>query len=233
MAKRAVECFRAQTYPNKHLLIVNSGQGPAFEESDELSEPCFVGIDAMHIGEIRNHGNKYAASHYAESWKRADIFIHWDDDDWSHPNRIAEQVALLQASGKQAVGYREMLFWRTGYEFEGAKWETRQAWLYRDNRPNYIVGTSLCYWRKTWEAKPFNPKLPERRGATGEDTEWLRGLDTLGVNGFSDGTNAHGPRLIASIHGSNTMDYKGIEKAPETWTRVPEWDSYCRETMAL
>ena len=42
-----------------------------------------------------------------------EILIHWDDDDYSHPNRIAEQVALLQSSGADAtVGFREMLFWR-------------------------------------------------------------------------------------------------------------------------
>ena len=42
----------------------------------------------------------------------ADILVHLDDDDYSHPNRIAEQVVLLQSSGADCVGYREMLFWQ-------------------------------------------------------------------------------------------------------------------------
>ena len=41
-----------------------------------------------------------------------DILIHWDDDDYSHPNRIAEQVALLKSSGADVVGFSEMLSWR-------------------------------------------------------------------------------------------------------------------------
>jgi hypothetical protein len=39
--------------------------------------------------------------------------------------------------------------------------------------------------------------------------------------------------MIASIHGGNTSgSYKLIEQST-SWRRVPEWDAYCRDWMAL
>lgn len=252
MARRAVECFRAQTYDaaRRELLVYNSGDPAWFFDGSDAENEAQV-IARVHagrsIGALRNHANACTV--------KDSIIIHLDDDDWSHPNRIAEQVALLQSSGKECVGYREMLFWREPHSESGeqdhpqdctcgtcapgqrtviwTRFTAGEAWLYRNTRANYCVGTSLCYWRRVWERRPF-PDLPNNGEGTGEDTEWLRGVDSLGVSGISEGDPQ--PRMIASIHGGNTMHYDiegNISLGSRNWERAPQWDDYCREKMRL
>jgi hypothetical protein len=170
MAARAVRCFRAQTYENKDLLIWNTGNQNDFDDhDDELMMHCWCREDRGNsIAALRNTANSLVGHGV---WCCGDILINWDDDDWSHPDRIAEQVALLQASGADVVGYREMLFWRDTEIHEGRGYPS-EAWLYSNDNPRYALGTSLCYWRKTWEQKPF----PENRAAGADDLYWLQGL---------------------------------------------------------
>lgn len=202
MGLRAAESFAAQTYKNKLLSM----------------HPVEPG--ARTIGEERNLA---ISSPYAAE---ADIIVHFDDDDWSHPHRIAEQVELLQTSGAEVVGYREMLFWRSNAvrRSPGSLALSGEAWLYRNMRLDYAVGTSLCYWRETWKARRF-PSAPRKPGATGEDVLFTQGRKV--VTGTS---SIH--CMIASLHGGNSQPYDP-ENSPVNWTRVPEWDDFCRTRMAL
>ena len=248
-ARRAVECFRAQTYQNKRLVVFQEFSRATFEPEifAGLHVDYFRGDQKATIGELRNAAN--AVGYTGHVGIKPDILIHWDDDDWSHPNRIAEQVALLQSSGADVVGYREMLFWReaTGYRVEdGSGRDTGgrgvipgQAWLYSNPDPRYALGTSLCYWRKTWERKPFEAT------SQGEDIRFCTGLECVGVPActpgmYIDQTNGvvtPTPRMIARIHSGNTSTaYRpelmaAIERQGGEWKRSPEWDSYCRATM--
>ncbi len=259
MARRAVECFRQQTYQNKRLYIYDTGRTPCTDSLPDGFPDCSIvyhrGLDeGLTIGALRNRANWWGVRPTAASQDNvdADILIHFDDDDYSHPRRIEEQVALLQASGKDCVGYRDMLFWREHKQTLGAGVEysqsappkslgslvfvTREAWLYSNADPRYCLGTSLCYWRKTWEARPF-PNL-----SRGEDKAWLRGVESIGVESFMknppidllERLNAgedFNPRMIASFHGGNTST-----PDPSTsvdFKRAPEWDSHCRSVMQL
>lgn len=227
MVRRAVRAWRAQTYPAKRLLIWDTGElnqdldttGDADGEIAHI--PAQAYRPNITIGALRNEAISF--------WTEYPIILHWDSDDWSHPNRIAEQVALLEASGKEAVGYRDMLFWDS---------TKAEAWLYTNRNPQYCLGTSLCYWREVWQRNPF----PDT--SAGEDTLWLRGVQSIGVESSTgtttlpasvmDAATSEGydkPRMIASIHGGNT--YARIERRAEEWKRVPEWDAHCREVMGL
>lgn len=244
MTARAIGSFRRQTYQNAFLYILDNGKTPIVEAlPDGFPEMRIVYHRSERagrmIGGLRNYANSWACEDGAE------VLIHFDSDDTSHPLRIEEQVTLLQSSGADAVGYRDMLFLKEArcpvcFDHETCACGRGEAWLYRNNDPQYCLGTSLCYWRKTWEARPFNPKLPERRGATGEEFYWLQELKRESVTSLFRWAGPTGssfddlqPRMVASIHGSNTQDYRGIEKHPNNWTRVPEWDSYCRKAMEL
>jgi hypothetical protein len=189
MVRRAVKSFKAQTYVPALLAEID-------------------GLPRMTIGEMRNKANAMCVS---------DIIVHWDSDDWSHPNRIAEQVALLQSSGADCVGYREMLFWRT---------PAGEAWRYANPEQNFCLGTSLCYWRHVWERKPFEA-LPAAPGGTGEDWKWQQGLKRTAVSAM-----AYKPRMIASIHGGNTSDYSILDNPKQrSFRRIPHWDEHCRKVM--
>lgn len=242
MARRAVESFRKQHCAS--LFIVNSGADQMDLHESNVEEywvPYWGGHKS--IGELRNIANETAGSWFEGTRKQQgpDIFLHWDSDDWSHPNRIAEQVALLQSSGADAVGYREMLFWDTrGCGPDGWRPEVihqPRAWLFTHPSPSYVLGTSLCYWRKTWERKPF-PDVSK-----GEDYQWIQGMNVqsesaAGVLGVIPPITLYQhPSMIASIHGANSCNTTDpaaeIARGSQQWKRVPEWDSYCRERMAL
>lgn len=232
MARQAVECFRAQAYTAKRLFVMDTGRESArIVNADTVCSEHYPDV-AHSIGELRNWANDWANDHCLAG----DIIIHFDDDDWSHPNRIAEQVALLQSSGADVVGYNEMLFWKeplraTREIGPGAAGYFGEAWLYCESNPSYALGTSLCYWRKTWERKPFLDK------SHGEDLDFIRGLKM--ASGSSIGAKVRGepgePRMIARIHGANTSTAytpKKMAAHPDCWCRVPEWDAHCRSVFA-
>ncbi len=257
MVKRAVKSFRAQAYERKRLVIWDTtpGCGSQFI-ADDLSVPdvnrsAFV---SSSIGNLRNAANKYALAHYTTSDTCADIICHWDSDDWSHPNRIAEQVALLQSSGAECVGYNEMLFWETHFPFPGGPPMAfdpgdEAAWLYRadgnKHLKNYVLGTSMCYWRSTWERFPFgdySPGCDDLRWANGDKQKGLSAVRIVGESAIVAGSNhcdacreGFPPRMIASIHGGNACARIDSTSSggKEVWTRAPEWDTYCREAMKL
>jgi glycosyltransferase involved in cell wall biosynthesis len=246
MAARAVRAFRAQTYQNKRIIILDTGK---FTEHSllevENGEVHGFGELNLSIGKLRNIANGLAT--------KADILIHFDDDDVSHPNRIAEQVAHLQSSGADVAGYDEILFWRQlptvdtanahpvgcpcghcdgkGSVVCTAMIDLGAAWLYKNKLAK--AGSSFCYWRRVWESRPF-PDLPRpERGGQGEDWEWAAGLNMERTSGICRQPCGGEPRLICSIHGGNTLRGYDDLKESANWKRVPEWDAYCRERMVL
>ncbi len=228
MVTRAVQSFMAQTYQNRYLLIWDTG--------DPKYAPPFVydplGVEVWHrkagstIGQLRNE---------AITESRCDIVMTMDSDDVSHPNRMAEQVGLLEASGSDVAGYNESLFWDE---------KNAAAWLYRCPSPTYGLGASLTFWRSTWERKPFADINH------GEDMRFITGLKVVGVSANWQPVNyfdncamvgsAAGisfaatdePRMICSIHGQNTSVY-APEKDRNMWKRAADWDAYCAKTMEM
>jgi glycosyltransferase involved in cell wall biosynthesis len=224
-ARQAVEAFRAQTYANKTLLIYDTGESSVYDLSDSIG----IGLDDEDViileSQARNHHKEMKTIGYLRNRANAgassatDIIIHWDDDDWSHPQRIAEQVELLKfhtrVTAADCVGYREMLFWHT---------LNSEAWLYTNNDPRYCLGTSMCYWRSAWERRPF----PDRNRR--EDEEWRKGISSLGV---SCAPGDFMSRMIARIHAGNVAQYQ-VEQWAKTgpnWRRAPQWDDYCRSKL--
>lgn len=263
MARRAVDSFRSQTYANKRLLIYNTGERLTLD-GDCSQIMCHWADPGPTVGELRNAAIKLAVKlttvasleKVGVTWftEGPDIIAHMDDDDYSSPQRLAEQVALLQASDADAVGYSDLLFWDTRYRDTTAHSEISptyvegkgQAWLYTRPSKTCVPGTSLCYWRKTWDYRPF-PHLPERGNpqSIGEDVVWQAGLKVVAVSSMS--VRGHfactpetecdlsvEPRMIASVHSGNTMafGYSHIGSLEE-YRRVECWDSYCAERMKL
>ena len=256
MTKRAIESFRAQTYEAKHLLLYDttSQMMPldsagcthlcAYHEDGKLSHTEAAAVQRGTIGPLRNRANELAA------WrvKGHQLIAHFDSDDYSHPRRLEEQVALLQASGKMCVGYRELLFWDTrpltriiasmttevgpDVQLKDEPMKDGEAWLYRSDYPNWAAGASLTYRRDLWEQQPFD-------NAPHEDQRWwltpLVSRNCLGVSAndqYDTQPRVEGgraawqtqvedqgePRMICQIHGANTEAYLRADMQ-----RAPEW----------
>lgn len=89
LLKRSIDCFRAQSYPNKELIIVKQGEDCLISnylnmlKDDDIyfiqlpSDPLFT------LGDLRNFSIENC---------NGDYFCVWDDDDWQHIDRLKIQV---------------------------------------------------------------------------------------------------------------------------------------------
>lgn len=220
MAGRALRCFCRQTYPNKHLLVLDSTQGIAVghmratrEQVKDLvdSEISSHGIkvsnaDLGNIGYLRNYANRLAIADF-----EPDIFVHWDDDDVSGPERIEQQVGFLKETRKELVGYRSMYFL-----------DQRSSAVYRYRNPGsgYCLGTSLMYTRRAYEVAQFTEDGPRSRN--GSDTGMMRRLEAKMLSAACDGTNERlftktgarlNPPMFATLHAQTTNSFNQLAKS--------------------
>lgn len=91
LAKRSIQCFAEQTYPNRELVIVTDGE-PRFrralerfvaEQGIERVHFVYPGEERLTLGRLRNISVEAAAG---------EIICQWDDDDCNHPERLALQI---------------------------------------------------------------------------------------------------------------------------------------------
>lgn len=255
--RQAIADFRAQSYPNKYLVVWDTSDTPkphtAFIADMRENEYYIHDSERLVIGQLRNRANSYACS--GEGFAAPEILIHLDSDDRNHSRRFEEQVALLQSSGADAVGFNELLFWRKCVYCTGGKtfgpsnlidkpeetecWSCHgsagDAWLYSNVDQRYPPGSSLCFWRHVWERKPFAAT------SAGEDLKFCTGLNVVSVSSLSfdrpvkDQPGAD-PMMMCRIHPGNTSTaYKPSSMEAEArkrngmWKRVPAWDQYCQE----
>ena len=110
---QAIKCFQRQTYRNLELVIICDGE-------DDMSDlvPCddgrihyaYLGRERQTLGAKLNLGCERA---------RGDLIAHFDDDDWSHPERLSFQVGALLAEGAEICGISQLLFLKSAPEGSG------------------------------------------------------------------------------------------------------------------
>lgn len=180
----AVDCFKRQTWAEIKLLVLN-------ETNDIENTPSvfnnlmWISYQALPVAGKITTGTK---RNLVNALVDADVIIHWDDDDWSAPDRVERQLRLLESSGKPVVGVHDLLYHRT---------TDRTLWRYDfQGTPPYACGTSLCYLRSYWEAHRF----PDKRHS--EDTDFA-------MKARAEGNLASEPNagmIVARWHGHNTYD---------------------------
>ncbi len=92
LARRAILSFREQTYPRKELVVLDNGER---QMDDLLADLPDAEVRYRHvrkapgtwIGALRNESLGMATGGL--------VVPQWDDDDWSHPERLARQAAVL------------------------------------------------------------------------------------------------------------------------------------------
>ena len=79
-------------------------------------------------------------------WQTGDVIANWDDDDWSSPHRIEDQVDRLYATRKSTTGYNATIIYdeQTGRFFKN-----------NGGPPFYASGTSQCYLKSWWKQHPY------------------------------------------------------------------------------
>lgn len=95
----AIECFLAQSYPNKELIVLHPPDDSATAGcvrsfgSGQL-RPCAVEMPGATLGDLRNVSIERASG---------ELLCVWDDDDWHTPHRLAIQYGALCGSRKSAA----------------------------------------------------------------------------------------------------------------------------------
>jgi predicted O-methyltransferase YrrM len=173
----AIAQFLAQTITDAELVILDDG-------TDNIAD-LIPGDPRIRyhreetrriIGDKRNRLCQLA---------RGEIIVHWDDDDWHAPDRLARQIAALDASGADITGLDRIAFLSDdGTAAWDYQWQGKGRWVY---------GASLAYRRRWWERHPF----PAIR--SGEDTRFVLDAPDAQVHIMPDND-----WLVARIHAANT-----------------------------
>lgn len=188
----AISSLLAQDWPAGliELVVIDDGEQPAGELIAELLDGAsalrYRRIAPATIGAKRNLACELA---------RGEAICHWDDDDWSAPERLRDQAEILQQSGKAVVGYHDLLFWDecnlSASRYEGV--------------PNFsLAGTSLMYRYDWWRLHRFADV------SIGEDTRFASEAYRAGELA----TRPSRQMMVARLHSRNTSsgrDWPAVE----------------------
>ena len=132
LAEKSVQSFLQQTYPNKHLIIINDGNYSLGHINKELITE--IKLDKKYIlGVLRNMGIKQIPEN--------GIYLQWDDDDWHHPSLMEKQYAYMKAQAADACILRSQVV----YSFEkNAAWISSPKRAIMGKPRRGIEGTIMC-----------------------------------------------------------------------------------------
>jgi glycosyltransferase involved in cell wall biosynthesis len=185
----ALASFAAQDWPEKELIVVDDGEIPVSDLICDVADVYYVRlVGKQTIGAKRNTACEYA---------RGEVIVHFDDDDWSAPGRIRDQVERLQQTEKALTGYNHLLFW------DGAR-----AYRYTNDDPTYTTGTSMCYRKDLWKKHAF------QNISRAEDNRFWELAKNAGKSVAVDAKQL----MVARIHDANTFNYRSLNG--ETFPQV-------------
>jgi len=187
LLSRAVQCFQAQTYANKELLLIYEDDDiPTRAYANQLTDPRINMLEVsscpkMSLGHLRNLGLERCCGEY---------FCQWDDDDWHHCRRLEFQMDVIKQSQMQAS---IMIHWLVYNMLEREAYVSgRRLW----------EGSILC--AKSLTAKEL--KYDDCR--KGEDTNLVKSLFARGAV-----FPIIMPKLYIYVyHGKNVWEYAHWQK---------------------
>jgi glycosyltransferase involved in cell wall biosynthesis len=151
----AILSFLQQTAGNKRMIIFDNG-----ESVEHLVKRCIAAFSRMMpiLGDVdychetidkagRPYMHGTAINRACSLAEPDDVLFMWDDDDWSAPERMTQQLTDLTLKDCSLVGYDKLLFYD----------EARKAgFLYSFGGPGYYaIGTSQCFTYSFWEQNRF------------------------------------------------------------------------------
>jgi glycosyltransferase involved in cell wall biosynthesis len=201
LARRAVACFHAQTWPNKELIVVDDGEedyAPVlapYQRDHRILYHRLPPDPNRTLGAARNISLDLASGDYCAQW---------DDDEWYHPERIQNQMARI-AAGAEAVVLTYTLMHLDTPDFA--------AHPYRAHLRGGTPGTVLH--------KKSAVRYPELR--KNEDAVYLARLAETARVAALDRSGSH--LFIRCFHGDNTWDREHFLRRLRT-TNLDKWRYY-------
>jgi hypothetical protein len=207
LVTRAIRCWLQQDYPRTELIVVDDGTDRVDDLVPADPRVRYVPLpERRTIGAKRNIGCQHA---------QGELIVHWDDDDWSAPWRLAYQVEMflkqdVDVSGLSAVFFCDLVAgkaWRYEYPFQRRPW---------------VADATFCYRRGLWEQSSF----PD--SSYGIDTTYL-----WNGSGKRVGSLADPSFYVAMVHSGNTSrkDVRDAWWHPHPISEIaslmgPDWEQY-------
>lgn len=188
-AAEALACYLAQDYADRELIIVDDADSPSFP-----APPNHPGVWYHWLAKRLTIGAK---RNVCVSRANGGILAHWDDDDYSAPGRLSDQIARL--GNADITGYHSMRF------TDGQRW-----WQYT-GADDYALGTSLMYRREYWERNPFKTDC-----TVGEDGHFIAPARRDGRIVSVDA----GELMWARNHAANTDERAGMATNTKQWREI-------------
>jgi Glycosyl transferase family 2/Bifunctional DNA primase/polymerase, N-terminal len=186
---QAIRYFQRQTYPNLELVIVCDGE-------DDMSDLIPGDDERIHYDYLGSNRQTHGAKlNLACERATGDLIAHFDDDDWSHPERLNFQVGVLLAEGAEICGMSQLLYFEIS---SGLVWLNRAPTLLHPSLYRGLsFGGSYVYRRSYWSGSQF----PDVACYSDIAFTWEEGrLDRAAL--VSDHM-----LYVAMIHNSNSLDY--------------------------
>lgn len=191
LALVAIDNFFNQTYPNKHLIIINTDNEKYNEEYDEVTE-ILVNQGKKKLGDLRNMG--------LDQIKKGDLWVQWDDDDYKSPELLEKQYNKLKEKNgdyivlknqirysfkkhtakvqKQNVIHGTIMGYKSGIKYPSQKKGEDTQFLNRvsnkkklvkfDNKPELYIRN--IHFHNTWGDDHFNLKNWPKNTLRGYDS---------------------------------------------------------------
>jgi glycosyltransferase involved in cell wall biosynthesis len=218
MARRAIRAFKAQTYPvdRRALYVLNTGRSEIGLRTALLEDNHYACYgEAQPLEKLCHQMNEGMARalQYFEDLNRVqiDFLAKWDDDDWSHPERIARQVAAVKmcSSPVAICGFNEMPFLV----------DDGRVMLYRNPSTTYVLGTSMLISRRAWSQMPFPETASGKASDTVLCTQWAARGQVLAMpvwgNRHDQNLDLREPLMVATMHSGNTSASLDTKMATE------------------
>jgi glycosyltransferase involved in cell wall biosynthesis len=183
-----IALFLAQTFTDSELLIVDDSEASVGDIIPAHPRIRYIHLPPSERPEIRGHDGRMligAKRNVCCAYARGEYIVHWDDDDWQGPHRIADQVTQLEKVNKQVLTYCNILYWNEATQMACSCFPRKEM--------RALHGATFCYKKEWWAKHPF----AEIGG--GEDTRF--GTDAL-RNGQLHISDA-GKNMVVRAHGNN------------------------------
>lgn len=174
----AIRCFTQQTYAPVELIIVDDST------EGQLPIPADGRIRYIRLDKKTPTGTK---RNIGANAAEGEIIANLDDDDWSHPFRIQDEVQRLFKTHKAVTGYNASILYDEN---------TRQLYKIPGGPPYFASGSSQCYWKSWWKEHPY----PDC--SFGEDSVFSRTARLADQLAIAE----PGKMLVVRRHKNNTSD---------------------------
>jgi glycosyltransferase involved in cell wall biosynthesis len=162
----ALDYYRAQTYPNRELVVVDDGEIYPVDASE---------VEAMGGRLVRTPTGTLLGKKLNRGIEQAQgvLIQKMDDDDFYAPRFLETMVSAVVADPQQCCR-PTLAFMQPFLFFELSRWEVRRS------AEGNIPGATFMFAREDWEERPF-------RGLPADEDTWFfvdqitRGVNPLAV----------------------------------------------------